>query len=177
MGGNPNFQSCSSSVNLIFGGLLRFSLSRKSHFSRVHGRFVCPVLVVDGKYLCRSATIAIEAETLMNNMQTTTSQFFSSLYVKLPVAVLVLNISSSWGSNESNSSPESPAPCAPLTSTLPPSPSVIDSPYSEFERIIAEDTSASQSYSWSAQREADSQLLKLLGVEHIVDLMVENRKK
>ncbi len=56
------------------------TLFRNSRFSRVHGRFACPVLVIDGKNICRSATIAIEAETLLHNVTVKTTQMFSTLY-------------------------------------------------------------------------------------------------
>ncbi len=52
-----------------------------SRFSRVHGRFACPVLVVDGKNICRSATIAIQAETLLHNVTVKTAQLLGSLCV------------------------------------------------------------------------------------------------
>lgn len=37
-------------------------LFRLSRFSRVHGRFVCPVILVRDKNICRSSTLAIQAE-------------------------------------------------------------------------------------------------------------------
>ena len=37
-----------------------------SRFARAHGRFVVPVLPVNGKQLCRSSTISIGAETVLN---------------------------------------------------------------------------------------------------------------
>ena len=37
-----------------------------SRYARVHGRFVIPILPINNRYLCRSSTISIGAETLLN---------------------------------------------------------------------------------------------------------------
>jgi len=51
-----------------------------SRFARVHGRFVVPVILVNGKYICRSSTTSIEADTVLKNMKAKAREFLSTLY-------------------------------------------------------------------------------------------------
>jgi hypothetical protein len=50
-----------------------------SRFARVHGRFVVPVILVNGKYICRSSTTSIEADTVLKNMKAKAREFLSTL--------------------------------------------------------------------------------------------------
>lgn len=49
-------------------------LFRRSRFSRVHGRFVTPVIMYQGKNICRSATLSIQVEMFLNK----TKEFIGS---------------------------------------------------------------------------------------------------
>ena len=55
-------------------------LFRLSRFSRVHGRFVCPVILVHNKNICRSSTLAIQAEAIFNNIHAASKQMLGSLW-------------------------------------------------------------------------------------------------
>ncbi|KAI9137731.1 hypothetical protein BKA69DRAFT_1095545 [Paraphysoderma sedebokerense] len=51
-------------------------LFKKSRFARVRGRFVVPVILVNGKNICRSSTLSSEAEVLFNTFNEKTKQFW-----------------------------------------------------------------------------------------------------
>jgi hypothetical protein len=54
-----------------------FNLSR---WERVHGRFVCPVMMIDGEYICRSSTLSIQAEAIFNSFVSKTSNIFTNIF-------------------------------------------------------------------------------------------------
>ncbi|KAI9178976.1 Myotubularin- protein 14 [Blastocladiella emersonii ATCC 22665] len=53
------------------------SLFHRSRFARVRSRFVVPVLAVNGRNICRSATLSNEAEVLLNRFGEKTRQLLS----------------------------------------------------------------------------------------------------
>ena len=55
-------------------------LFRSSRFNRVHGRFVCPVLLCGGVNVSRSSTLSVPAEAMFNNVATRTKELFGTLY-------------------------------------------------------------------------------------------------
>ena len=56
------------------------TLFKLSRFNRVHGRFVCPVLLVDSVNISRSSTLSVPAEALYNNVATRTKELIGTLY-------------------------------------------------------------------------------------------------
>lgn len=72
-------------------------LFRLSRFSRVHGRFVIPVILVNNKNICRSSTLAIQAEAIFNNIHSATKQMMSNAF----------NYFSGFGGGSSNANGDS----------------------------------------------------------------------
>ena len=60
-------------------------LMHESRFARVHGRFVVPVIFIQGKHVCRSATTSVDVETIFNNVtvktKNTVKQLLNYLFV------------------------------------------------------------------------------------------------
>ena len=54
---------------------------KNSRFARAHGRFVVPAILIHGQYICRSSTISIEAESILQNVQAKTFKFIQTLYM------------------------------------------------------------------------------------------------
>jgi hypothetical protein len=52
---------------------------KNSRFARVHGRFVVPAILINGQYVCRSSTISMDAESILQNVQAKTFKFIQSL--------------------------------------------------------------------------------------------------
>lgn len=55
-------------------------LLRESRFSRVHGRFVVPSILVRNKNICRSATLSCHAEAILNSVHAKTKEFVNGFF-------------------------------------------------------------------------------------------------
>lgn len=123
------------------------TLFHSSRFNRVHGRFVVPVLLYKSHNICRSSTLAIQAEALMNNVYSRASDFFSSFYTS----------TTNTNHNHINSSTSQQSYHSPPKS---------DSYQSTFSLFNME-----------SARTADIELLDELHIQHICDFMMESRKR
>ncbi len=52
---------------------------KQSRFSRVHGRFIIPTILVRNKNICRSSTLSIQAESILNHVHLKAKDLLSSL--------------------------------------------------------------------------------------------------
>ena len=118
-----------------------------SRFNRVHGRFVCPVLLWRDANIARSSTLSVPAEAMYNNVALRTKELIGTLYDTMSASFRV----------------QQPHPVHPMAATTATAMgSAADSGFA--------------SLSGSA-READEALLARLGTLCIFDLMVEQRKR
>ena len=162
---SPSFSSSSSSSSSLASSPFPSrvndtaslsTLFKLSRFNRVHGRFVCPVLLVDGVNVSRSSTLSIPAEALYNNVTTRTKELIGTLYETM-----------------SASFPSFRSPSPPLP---PPASSNVAAGGLAVQRYGSGGGGVEEVGGMSA-READEELLRRLSTRYIVDLMVEHRKK
>ena len=125
-------------------------LFRLSRFSRVHGRFVCPVILVRDKNICRSSTLAIQAEAIFNNIHAKTKDIFGSVWGALSGGFGLSSSGSSAAAANGSSGVAQPSPSS---------------------------SSHSVQVGLEGQRGHDIQLLQHLATAYVEDLMVEHRKK
>ncbi|XP_065311602.1 phosphatidylinositol-3,5-bisphosphate 3-phosphatase MTMR14-like [Dermacentor albipictus] len=155
-------------------------LMQKSRVARARTRFVVPVILYDGKHICRSATLSggIEiytralAEYLCGPSRCSFSQFRASLgLVQRPT-------------DSSSAATDELIPESPESIDEPDSPGLLSTPGAreEYEDLSqgAESTSnlPQDDASLHAElRKEDIELLRLLSVRRICDLMVEGKKE
>ena len=125
------------------------ALFKLSRFNRVRGRFVCPVLLVDGINISRSSTLSVPAEALYNNVATRAKELYGTLYETMSASFT-------------------------FRSPSPPLPSSTASGQRHGARGSG---SVVEEVGGMSAREADEELLRRLSTRYIVDLMVEHKKK
>ena len=131
----------------------------KGKYARSRNRFPVPVFIVNNKNICRSATISNSAEMYLRKY-TDTSFLWANSKSEEPEAELP-RVHYSSKSAENNG---------------PDDPPQLEKEISQDQIKVAQDKVAAQEWQIDKMRKIDIQILKLLNIEVICDLMVENRK-
>ena len=128
-------------------------LFKSSRFNRVHGRFVCPVLLCGGLNVSRSSTLSVPAEAMFNHVALHAKELIGSLYESV-----------------SSMSAFRAQPASPQLSTA--------APLTISHAVAAGGAAADGTEAGTVSaRQADEALLSRLSTRYIFDLMVEQKKR